>query len=141
MGPELLRLIQTRFREEATLQQALALIEQGGGIARCAGAVCAGAAAASQRGASPERTAPGLRGGLYTMPSFSSGSRRWRSRLIMAVAHALSRAAPCACAPCRARALAREEGQKAVAALACLPETPAKKSLELMVDYVLERLY
>lgn len=40
VGPQLLSLIQSRFREEATLPQALALIEQGGGIARCGGQAC-----------------------------------------------------------------------------------------------------
>jgi len=40
-----------------------------------------------------------------------------------------------------ARNLAAEEGEKAQAALACLPESSAKASLSLMVDYVLERLY
>jgi hypothetical protein len=42
---------------------------------------------------------------------------------------------------CRARALAREQGDLALAALSCLPDTPSKRSLELMVDLVLERLY
>lgn len=41
----------------------------------------------------------------------------------------------------RARALAREEGEKALAALDCLPDSPSKQSLHQMVDYVLERLY
>lgn len=41
----------------------------------------------------------------------------------------------------RARALAREQGDLALAALACLPDTPSRRSLELMVDLVLERLY
>jgi len=41
----------------------------------------------------------------------------------------------------RARALAREEGDKALACLAPLPECPSKRSLQMMVDYVLERLY
>ncbi len=41
----------------------------------------------------------------------------------------------------RARALAREQGDLALAALSCLPDTPSKRSLELMVDLVLERLY
>lgn len=41
----------------------------------------------------------------------------------------------------RARALAREQGDLALASLACLPDTPSKRSLELMVDLVLERLY
>ncbi|CAG9465599.1 unnamed protein product [Pedinophyceae sp. YPF-701] len=40
-----------------------------------------------------------------------------------------------------ARALAREEGRKAVAALAGLPMTPAKESLVKTVDYVLDRLH
>lgn len=46
----------------------------------------------------------------------------------------------CVCL-CRARTLAREQGDLALASLACLPDTPAKRSLELMVDLVLERLY
>ncbi|KAI7837450.1 hypothetical protein COHA_008708 [Chlorella ohadii] len=41
----------------------------------------------------------------------------------------------------KARALAREQGDLALAALSCLPDTPSKRSLELMVDLVLERLY
>lgn len=41
----------------------------------------------------------------------------------------------------RARMLAREEADKALAAIEALPETPAKVSLVSMVDYVLERLY
>lgn len=41
----------------------------------------------------------------------------------------------------RARALAREQGDLALASLACLPDTPSKRSLEQMVDLVLERLY
>lgn len=40
-----------------------------------------------------------------------------------------------------ARQLAREEGDKALRALGCLPESPAKQSLARMVDYVLERLH
>lgn len=36
--------------------------------------------------------------------------------------------------------LAREEGEKARSALACLPDSPAKDSLELMIEYSLERL-
>lgn len=40
-----------------------------------------------------------------------------------------------------ARTLARQEADAALAALACLPEGPAKTSLQLMVEYVLERLY
>ena len=42
---------------------------------------------------------------------------------------------------CRSRQLAREEGQTALAALSCLPDTPSKRSLVRMVDYVLDRLY
>ncbi|GAB4820112.1 hypothetical protein N2152v2_007158 [Parachlorella kessleri] len=74
VGPRLLQLIKGRFKEEGTLQQALALIHEGGGIAR-------------------------------------------------------------------SRQLAREEGRTALAALSCLPDTPSKRSLERMVDYVLDRLY
>lgn len=40
-----------------------------------------------------------------------------------------------------ARRLAREEADKALAALAVLPASRAKRSLELMVDYVLDRIY
>ncbi|GBF89927.1 octaprenyl-diphosphate synthase [Raphidocelis subcapitata] len=40
-----------------------------------------------------------------------------------------------------ARRLAREEADKALAALAVLPPSRAKRSLELMVDYVLDRIY
>jgi all-trans-nonaprenyl-diphosphate synthase len=40
-----------------------------------------------------------------------------------------------------ARALARSEADAARAALACLPDGDAKRSLELMVEYVLDRLY
>lgn len=40
-----------------------------------------------------------------------------------------------------ARVLARKEADAALAALSCLPEGPSKRSLALMVDYVLERLY
>jgi all-trans-nonaprenyl-diphosphate synthase len=39
-----------------------------------------------------------------------------------------------------ARKLARQEGDLALESLRCLKDCPAKKSLELMVDYVLERL-
>jgi len=39
------------------------------------------------------------------------------------------------------RRLAREEGDKALAALECLPECEAKASLVMMVDWVLERLH
>lgn len=35
-GPQLLDLIRSRFRDEASLQQALLLVNQGGGIARWA---------------------------------------------------------------------------------------------------------
>lgn len=49
--------------------------------------------------------------------------------------------APLGSAARRARALAREEGEKALAALDCLPDSPSKQSLHQMVDYVLERLY
>lgn len=41
----------------------------------------------------------------------------------------------------KARLLAREEGDKALAALEVLPPTPARDSLAMMVEYVLERLY
>jgi all-trans-nonaprenyl-diphosphate synthase len=41
----------------------------------------------------------------------------------------------------RSRVLAREQGAKAAAALDILPDTPAKKSLHLMISYVLDRLY
>eukprot|EP00887_Chlorella_sp_A99_P007306 scaffold2.g7306.t1 len=41
----------------------------------------------------------------------------------------------------QARALARAEGDAAVAALAPLPDSPARRSLELLVEYVLERVY
>lgn len=40
-----------------------------------------------------------------------------------------------------ARQLAEQEGQLARAALAGLQDCPAKRSLELMVDYVLERIH
>ncbi|CAK0783050.1 hypothetical protein CVIRNUC_006245 [Coccomyxa viridis] len=40
-----------------------------------------------------------------------------------------------------ARHLARQEADMALDALQCLPASPAKKSLEMMVDYVLDRLY
>lgn len=40
-----------------------------------------------------------------------------------------------------ARQLARQEADLALAALECLPECSAKRSLQLMVDYVLDRLY
>lgn len=41
----------------------------------------------------------------------------------------------------RARQLARDEADKALAALSVLPPSDAKRSLELMVDYVLDRIY
>ena len=40
-----------------------------------------------------------------------------------------------------ARQLARDEADKALAAIKVLPPSPAKRSLELMVDYVLDRIY
>lgn len=40
-----------------------------------------------------------------------------------------------------ARVLARREADLALSSLDCLPETATKRSLRLMVDYVLERLY
>lgn len=40
-----------------------------------------------------------------------------------------------------ARTLARQEADLALAALDCLPDSDAKRSLQLMVDYVLDRLY
>lgn len=40
-----------------------------------------------------------------------------------------------------AQALAREEADTALRALEVLPEGQAKRSLQLMVDYVLDRLY
>lgn len=40
-----------------------------------------------------------------------------------------------------ARQLARDEADKALAAINVLPASPAKRSLELMVDYVLDRIY
>ncbi|GFH31084.1 uncharacterized protein HaLaN_30052, partial [Haematococcus lacustris] len=40
-----------------------------------------------------------------------------------------------------ARALAQQEGETALAALACLSESPAKRSLQQMVEYVLHRIY
>lgn len=40
-----------------------------------------------------------------------------------------------------AQRLAREEGQLALEALECLPECEAKESLELVVEYILERLF
>lgn len=72
--PELAVLLEEEFAEEGSLEQAIELVKQGGGIAA-------------------------------------------------------------------ARDLAAEEGDKARAALACLPESSAKASLMKMVDYVLERLY
>ena len=41
----------------------------------------------------------------------------------------------------RARLLAREEGDKALETLKVLPPSPARDSMALMVEYVLERLY
>lgn len=41
----------------------------------------------------------------------------------------------------KARQLARQEADKALQALDCLPDSPSKRSLQLMVSYVLERLY
>lgn len=41
----------------------------------------------------------------------------------------------------RARALARDEADLALAALEVLPASPSKEALVLMVDYVLDRLY
>ena len=41
----------------------------------------------------------------------------------------------------QARQLARQEADKALQALDCLPDSPSKRSLQLMVSYVLERLY
>ena len=40
-----------------------------------------------------------------------------------------------------AQKLAREEADLALASLSVLPEGAAKKSLQLMVDYVLDRIY
>ncbi|GLC46314.1 hypothetical protein PLESTB_000998100 [Pleodorina starrii] len=40
-----------------------------------------------------------------------------------------------------ARLLARQQADMALAALECLPEGSARRSLRLMVDYVLERIY
>lgn len=40
-----------------------------------------------------------------------------------------------------ARQLASQEGDKALRALECLPQSPAKESLVSMVDWVLERLH
>jgi all-trans-nonaprenyl-diphosphate synthase len=40
-----------------------------------------------------------------------------------------------------AQQLARQEADLALAALACLPEGQPKRSLQLMVEYVLERIY
>ena len=40
-----------------------------------------------------------------------------------------------------ARDLAQKEGELARASLACLPDSPSKESLALMVDWVLQRLY
>mmetsp|Transcript_2004 Transcript_2004/g.5908 ORF Transcript_2004/g.5908 Transcript_2004/m.5908 type:complete len:431 (+) Transcript_2004:217-1509(+) len=37
--------------------------------------------------------------------------------------------------------LARQEADKALASLRCLPDSPSKRSLELLVSYVLDRLY
>lgn len=73
-GPKLHRLIQGKFKQQNTLPQALALVEEGNGIER-------------------------------------------------------------------ARLLARQEADQALAALECLPPTAAKESLRQMVDYVLDRLY
>lgn len=41
----------------------------------------------------------------------------------------------------RARALAREEADAALATLAVLPPSPSKEALQSMVEYVLDRLY
>ncbi len=41
----------------------------------------------------------------------------------------------------KARQLARQEADKALQSLDCLPDSSAKRSLQLMVSYVLERLY
>lgn len=74
VGPRLLQLLQSRFKGEGSLTEALNLVQMGGGIER-------------------------------------------------------------------ARLLAREEADRALAALQVLPPTPAKESLAMMVEYVLERLY
>ena len=47
----------------------------------------------------------------------------------------------CLSATHRSRVLAREQGDLALASLACLPDTPARRSLEQMVDLVLDRIY
>jgi all-trans-nonaprenyl-diphosphate synthase len=73
-SPELEELIQSEFTEEGSLQRALALVSEAGGIQA-------------------------------------------------------------------ARDLAEQEGQLARQALAGLADCPAKRSLELMVDYVLERIH
>lgn len=39
------------------------------------------------------------------------------------------------------RRLARQQGDLALASLECLPDCPSKRSLQLMVDYVLDRLF
>lgn len=40
-----------------------------------------------------------------------------------------------------ARRLAREEADRALVALECLPESESKRSMAAMVDWVLERLH
>ena len=74
VGPRLLTLIESRFKKDDSLQEALDLVNAGGGIEK-------------------------------------------------------------------ARILAREEADKALANLDVLPPSPAKDSMGLMVEYVLERLY
>ncbi len=172
MGPQLLRLIKTRFKDEQTLPQALALVNEGGGITRC-GWGCRREGSFVQVGL-PMLSLGALRlagqrellrlGRAYGWGKglpFPGSSRHaawhavwqdtagmpWRGSTTSQVGvHIMESAATHSghgmhVGACRARALAREEGETARAALSCLPDTPSKRSLELMVDYVLERLY
>ncbi len=66
VGPQLLRLIRTRFKDDGTLQQALALVNEGGGIARWAGIVlgarpCPWGGMAAWRGCTASSVIVGIR--------------------------------------------------------------------------------
>jgi geranylgeranyl pyrophosphate synthase len=81
---------------------------------------------------------------LAGRPAASQRAKRaaqptWRAEQALAQG-APAELARTACAR-RSRQLARDEGDAALAALAGLPETPARRSLEQLVEYVLERIH
>lgn len=153
-SPELRELVDGEFQEEGSLERALALVDQ---VRSCWGCACVvlGHACPGCRCAAAASRAPGPPQQLPA-PCTVLCAAAWRAGVLIRP-HPASCSSPCLCSPPpaavhplsaaqaggleAARQLAREQGDLARAALERLPVCDATRSLELMVDYVLERIY